>query len=71
LLGVGVCGMLGQLAMTMAYKVGRKYMVASFAYLTVVFSALLGMLLWGDALGPDALLGMALIVGAGLLAALR
>ncbi|WP_240902629.1 DMT family transporter [Aquitalea denitrificans] len=71
LLGVGVCGMLGQLAMTMAYKVGRKYLVASFAYLTVVFSALLGMLLWGDALGPDALLGMALIVGAGLLAALR
>jgi S-adenosylmethionine uptake transporter len=37
----------------------------------VVFSALLGVLLWGDALGPDALLGMALIVGAGMLAALR
>ena len=71
LLGVGVCGMLGQLAMTMAYKEGRKYLVASFAYLTVVFSALLGVLLWGDALGPDALLGMALIVGAGMLAALR
>lgn len=71
LLGVGVCGMLGQLAMTMAYKEGRKYLVASFAYLTVVFSALLGVLLWGDALGPDALLGMGLIVGAGMLAALR
>ncbi|WP_370459765.1 DMT family transporter [Aquitalea sp. LB_tupeE] len=71
LLGVGVCGMLGQLAMTMAYKEGRKYLVASFAYLTVVFSALLGVWLWGDALGPDALLGMGLIVGAGMLAALR
>ena len=71
LLGVGVCGMLGQLAMSMAYKEGPKYLVASFAYLTVVFSALLGVLLWGDALGPDALLGMGLIVGAGMLAALR
>ncbi|WP_258869252.1 DMT family transporter [Aquitalea aquatica] len=71
LLGVGVCGMLGQLAMTMAYKEGRKYLVASFAYLTVVFSALLGVWLWGDALGSDALLGMGLIVGAGILAALR
>ena len=71
LLGVGVCGMLGQLAMTMAYKEGRKYLVASFAYLTVVFSALLGVWLWGDALGPDAILAIGLIVGAGMLAALR
>jgi len=71
LLGVGICGMLGQLAMTMAYKVGSKYLVASFAYLTVVFSALLGVVLWGDALGVDAVLGMLLIVGSGLLAALR
>lgn len=71
LLGVGICGMLGQLAMTMAYKVGQQYLVASFAYLTVVFSALLGVWLWGDALGLDALLGMGLIVGSGLLAAWR
>jgi len=70
LLGVGICGVLGQLAMTMAYKEGRKYLVASFAYLTVVFSALLGVLLWGDVLSGDALLGIGFIVGAGLLAAL-
>ncbi|MDC8760911.1 DMT family transporter [Janthinobacterium fluminis] len=71
LLGVGVFGMLGQLTMTHAYQQGRKYLVASFAYLTVVFSALLGVCLWGDALNWEAALAMLLIVGSGLLAARR
>ncbi|WP_235087455.1 DMT family transporter [Chromobacterium sp. Beijing] len=71
LLGVGVCGMLGQLAMTRAYKDGRKYLVASFAYLTVLFSVLLGVVLWGDPLSGWSLAAMALIVGSGLMAALR
>lgn len=71
LLGVGVCGMLGQLAMTRAYKDGRKYLVASFAYLTVLLSVLLGVVLWGDPLSGWSLAAMALIVGSGLMAALR
>ncbi|MFM9434751.1 drug/metabolite transporter (DMT)-like permease [Janthinobacterium sp. CG_23.3] len=71
LLGVGLFGLLGQLAMTHAYQRGRKYLVASLAYLTVVFSALLGVWLWGDALRWEALLAMLLIVGSGLLAARR
>ncbi|MCD5360490.1 DMT family transporter [Chromobacterium aquaticum] len=71
LLGVGVCGMLGQLAMTRAYKDGRKYLVASFGYLTVLFSVLLGVVLWGDPLSAWSLAAMALIVGSGLMAALR
>lgn len=71
LLGVGVCGMLGQLAMTRAYKDGRKYLVASFGYLTVLFSVLLGVMLWGDPLSGWSLAAMALIVGSGLMAALR
>ncbi|KJH68224.1 Permease of the drug/metabolite transporter (DMT) superfamily [Chromobacterium violaceum] len=69
LLGVGVFGMLGQLAMTRAYKEGRRYLVASFAYLTVVFSALLGVALWDDVLSVASLLAMGLIVSAGMLAA--
>ncbi|WP_231137356.1 DMT family transporter [Chromobacterium paludis] len=69
LLGVGVFGMLGQLAMTRAYKEGRRYLVASFAYLTVVFSALLGMAVWGEALSLAGVLAMVLIVFAGVLAA--
>jgi drug/metabolite transporter (DMT)-like permease len=71
LLGVGVFGLLGQLSMTQAYRRGRKYLVASFAYLTVVFSALFGVWWWGDVLGREALLAIALIIGSGLLAARR
>jgi drug/metabolite transporter (DMT)-like permease len=71
LLGVGLFGLLGQLAMTHAYQRGRKYLVASFAYLTVVFSALFGVWLWGDVLSWEALLAMLLIAGSGLLAARR
>ncbi|POZ60333.1 EamA family transporter [Chromobacterium alticapitis] len=69
LLGVGLFGLLGQLAMTRAYKEGRRYLVASFAYLTVVFSAVLGVILWNDGLGVGSALAMVLIVSAGMLAA--
>ncbi|VEB41720.1 Predicted permease, DMT superfamily [Chromobacterium violaceum] len=48
---------------------GRRYLVASFAYLTVVFSALLGVALWDDVLSVASLLAMGLIVSAGMLAA--
>jgi len=71
LLGVGVFGLLGQLSMTHAYQEGRRYLVASLAYLTVVFSALFGVWLWGDVLNWESLLAMLLIVGSGLLAARR
>lgn len=71
LLGIGLTGMCGQLAMTRAYKDGSKFLVASFAYLTVAFSALLGVLLWGDVLPLEALAGILLIVFSGVLAARR
>jgi drug/metabolite transporter (DMT)-like permease len=71
LLGVGVSGLFGQLVMTRAYKEGSKFLVASFAYLTVVFSVLLGWLVWGDAIGWGAVCAMLLIVFSGVLAARR
>lgn len=71
LLGVGVSGLLGQLAMTRAYKEGRKFLVSSFAYMTVVFSVLLGALLWHESIGPSGVGAMALIILSGILAALR
>ncbi|MCW3479166.1 DMT family transporter [Neisseriaceae bacterium JH1-16] len=71
LLGVGATGMLGQLAMTRAFKEGRKYLVASFAYLTVVLTTLLGVLLWGDMLSFGGVLAIALIIISGLIAAQR
>ncbi|WP_051229383.1 DMT family transporter [Paludibacterium yongneupense] len=69
--GVGVCGLLGQLAMTRAYRDGGKFLVASFAYLTVAFSALWGFFCWGDALGVDSLAAIGLIVLSGVISARR
>jgi len=45
MLAVGLMGLAGQLAMTRAYKEGRKFVVSSLAYLTVAFSALMGLFL--------------------------
>ncbi len=71
LAGVGVFGLLGQLAMTQAYKVGRKFHVASLAYLCVAFSAVFGAVIWGDALTLDSVLAISLIILAGLVSGRR
>ncbi|MGC0155065.1 DMT family transporter [Chromobacterium vaccinii] len=71
LLGVGGTATLAQLAMTRAYKVGSKLATANLTYLSVVFSCLLGALVWGDALTADSLLAMGLIVVSGMLAGRR
>lgn len=67
LLGVGATATVGQYAMTRAYHSGHTLVVGSLSYSTVVFSAILGLALWGEALGHYGWVGMALIVGGGLL----
>ncbi|WP_240674200.1 DMT family transporter [Crenobacter cavernae] len=71
LAGLGASATAGQLAMTRAYKEGRKFLAASFGYLTVVFSALMGWGLWGDVVSFEGLLAMGAIVLSGLIAARR
>lgn len=71
LLAVGLSAMLAQLAMTRAYKVGRKLTVASLAYLTVAFSSLTGIVLFGDRPQWQEWLGMAVIVATGILSGLK
>ena len=66
LLTLGLLATLGQFSMTRAYKRGQTAVVASFAYSTVVFGALLDMVIWHDSLPSIAWLGIALTVGAGL-----
>ena len=68
LLAVGVSGTLAQLAMTRAYQRGRTLMAASFAYSTVVFASLFGMVLWHERLSVGAWLAIALIVVSGIAA---
>ncbi|MDO5058978.1 MAG: DMT family transporter [Neisseria sp.] len=71
LLAIGASAMLAQLAMTRAYKVGQKFTVASLAYLTVVFSSLTGVFLFGDVLDWREWLGMAVIIASGILSGLK
>ncbi|WP_054285286.1 DMT family transporter [Gulbenkiania mobilis] len=71
LAGIGLTATLAQLAMTRAYKVGRKMLAASLSYLTVVFSSLIGIFAWNDPLSPGLLGGMALIVVSGIVASRR
>lgn len=66
LAGIGISAMIAQLAMTRAYKVGKKFTVASLSYLTVVFSALSGVLLFGDKITWQEAAGMVIIVAGGV-----
>ncbi|MBR8652661.1 DMT family transporter [Achromobacter sp. Marseille-Q0513] len=71
LVGVGVAGLFGQLAMTRAFGLGSALLTAALQYSTIIFAALLGMGLWGDRLDGLAWAGMALIIFAGLLSVWR
>jgi drug/metabolite transporter (DMT)-like permease len=70
LLAIGVLATLGQWLMTHAYAVGNMLANASLQYLGIVFSALYGAWLFQEPLHATSLLGMALIVAAGVWAAL-
>jgi drug/metabolite transporter (DMT)-like permease len=68
LLGIGVAATLAQLAMTRAYHSGNTLVVGAFAYSTVVFASLAGIVFFDEILPPIAWLGMAIIVASGLIA---
>ena len=70
LLAVGLLATVAQLLMTSAYRTGRTLVNASLQYLGIVFSVVYGVWLFDDRLAPPALLGIVLIVGAGLAATL-
>ncbi len=68
LLGMGICAVLGQLAMTQAYKDGEPLTVASLAYSTVVFTVLASAVIWQEHLSPGSWLAMLLIIASGVMA---
>ena len=70
LLAVGILATVAQWMMTRAYSTGRTLVNASLQYLGIAFSFVYGVVLFDDRVTPLALLGMALIVGAGLFATL-
>ena len=68
LAGVSVFGTVAQLAMTRAYGKGSAIVSAALSYSGIVFAAILGTVVFADALPLVAWLGMALIVAAGIIA---
>jgi len=66
LIGIGVTATLAQLALTRAYHRGRTLIVGALAYSTVGFSALYGLILFGEQLPLSAWLGMAVVALAGI-----
>ena len=71
LLGLGLCGMIAQLAMTRAFGLGSTLLTAALQYTTIIFAALLGVVFWGDRPAALAWAGMALIICSGLLSVWR
>lgn len=62
LLGVGVFGTIGQLAMTKAFSVGEAPSVASAGFIKVGFSAGYDLLIWNYVFNAPTVVGMALIL---------
>ncbi|AHG18733.1 membrane protein [Chania multitudinisentens RB-25] len=68
---IGVFGSLGQITMTRAYGSGNPVIVSILSYSTIIFSTLLGYLLFEEKLSSVAAIGIALIILSGALAILR
>lgn len=68
LLGIGVTAIGGQMLMTHAYKVGRKFMVSALGYLSVVLSTLYGVVAFDEVLPMMAMVGIGLVIVSGILA---
>ncbi|NLC37026.1 MAG: DMT family transporter, partial [Alcaligenaceae bacterium] len=71
LVGIGIFGLIGQLAMTRAFGLGSALLTAALQYTTIVFAALFSALIWGQVPDWVAWSGMALIVISGLLSTWR
>lgn len=68
LLTIGLTATLAQLAMTRAYSAGRTLLTANLQYSAIVFASVLGVLLFADRIPPIGWLGIATIIGSGVLA---
>jgi len=68
LAGVGIFGTVAQLAMTRAYGKGPAIVSAALSYSGIVFAAVLGIVVFGDALPLVAWIGIVVIIVAGIIA---
>jgi drug/metabolite transporter (DMT)-like permease len=68
LLAVGLLATAAQMMMTRAYAIGRTLSNAGLQYMGIVFSFVYGVLLFDEAVTLSAVVGVSLIIGAGLAA---
>lgn len=68
LLGIGVGAAIGQFGLTLAYRHAPAAGVSIYSHTTIVFSALLGGVIWGEVPDVLSLAGGAMIIAGGLLA---
>jgi S-adenosylmethionine uptake transporter len=69
LLVIGVTATLAQLAMTRAYGSGRTLLTANLQYSAIVFASILGVIVFADRIALAGWLGIAIIIGSGVMAA--
>ena len=65
LVGIGLISALAQLLMTEGYRTGDAGMLAPFEYSALLYTVVLGWVVWGEVLGPWEAAGMILLVAAG------
>ena len=66
LIVLGLAGASGQYFISRAYQKAKPSSLASFNYLNLVWTSLLGYFIWGDILGLNGWVGAALIIGSNL-----
>ena len=68
LVAIGLTAASAQMAMTRAYRLGNPLLTANLQYVGIVFSSIWDVLIWQDGLHWLSWLGIAVILGSGLLA---
>lgn len=65
-LGMGVSSTVGQMAMTRAYRLGNPLIVSNLQYSSIIFTCILGILIWQDTLDWIGWASICLILASGL-----
>lgn len=66
--GIGLLAVIGQLAMTRAFSIAPPSQVGVFTYSSVIFAAILGYIIWGEAITWFMVIGSSMIFIAGYFA---
>jgi drug/metabolite transporter (DMT)-like permease len=69
LLGTGIAGGIGQVAMTRAYSLTRAAPLSTLTYLSIVFTYMLAIPIFGERAGGLQLVGAGLVILAGVVLA--